>query len=321
MVNIKCKFYPYCKKYNCKYSHPVDKGIDATFLDYINKKLSLNEEKYIKYNILKYENEYIDIFYNIRNIQEVDDNILDELIEKINAINTSLITNLEYFKTYKYTPKKETFDIQDPLFSIEHNNNYVDEQIINDKLKEISPQCIENHKINVEKDDFQKYYHNDEYIKKNILDNYLQNEELIFNKQVNNNTIDNLINNSFSKPKKVTLGDAYLNAYNNGIKKINNKQDEMKFIKNTNKLINKLYKKENRKRTHDLDYWKNFLNKDIILINDVKANNEVHYHCSEIINNEVNIYKKLAEIGKLCYDMKPKELLRNSYMIQFCYYC
>jgi hypothetical protein len=168
---------------------------------------------------------------------------------------------------------------------------------------------------------------NTEDIKKDILDNYLEKEMELLNStnkiqspqnkvnnsnkledtinilnikyKINSNKDDTNINNNIVKsfPKKVTLGNAYLDSYNNGIRKIN-KKDEMKFLKNTNKSI---VKKDYRKRNTNKEEWDSFFDKDIE-ISIYKEENKIHKICNEMLENQYNCYNGLINIGKYIID-------------------
>lgn len=277
MVNIKCKFHPKCKKNKCNYSHPVDKEIDSTFLNYTNYKLSLNEEDYMKYNILTYENDYHDIFNNIKNLSIVDEETIDNIIDKINTTSTSFISNLEYFKSYKYTPKDDSIYKQEEMMKSEIiNKNEVNSSHIK-TMEEIQKE--NDFSISSNKED-----------STNIIEKKNNNND---NKvQVSNNFVEDVNKNNSEKIRNI---------------KDNKLSPQGKIIENNNINIES-NKKDNRKRTRDLDYWEELLNKNVIKINKIKINNEIHKHCSEIINNEIDVYRNLAKIGKIGYDMKPKNL-------------
>lgn len=130
------------------------------------------------------------------------------------------------------------------------------------------------------------------------------------NKEDSTNIIEKKNNNN---DNKVQVSNNFVEDVNkNNSEKIRNIKDNKlspqgKIIENNNINIES-NKKDNRKRTRDLDYWEELLNKNVIKINKIKINNEIHKHCSEIINNEIDVYRNLAKIGKIGYDMKPKNL-------------
>lgn len=170
---------------------------------------------------------------------------------------------------------------------------------INEKLKE-------KNKLDDEK--YNNLDDNKKDIKKDILDNYLEMEtsRILYpqnnlNYDSNNAFVKDIYEKDIQRPIKISLGDAYMTSYKNGTRKKNGKKDEVRFIKNVNKLCNnfskKSYKKDIRNRKTNKDEWDLYFQKEIE-IKTYKEENELHKICNRTLEIQYNSYQGLANIGK-----------------------
>lgn len=296
-----CKFHPKCKKNNCRFSHPIDKKVNSTFSEYINTKLSLNEESYIKNNVLIYENNFFNIFNNIKSIDIIDEYVIDDIIDNINSISSLLISKLEILKTYKYTPKRETFDKDE----------------INMNSLKTENKCLKNDDENivfVEKENKLPTH----IVKKSVTDNncissfssvYNTKLDMNTNNEIRNNLIlpnidnfenklENKNNVIVDKEKEIIMDNLKINSNFKKNDKINNKLSSNFDLDNDekkDKIPNRSNKKVSLKDkiNNTIKKIKNYMKKNIS--KDDELNNKIYKNNRDTINLYSDIYKKYID--------------------------
>jgi hypothetical protein len=239
-------------------------------------------------------------YYNI-----YDENIVNCLLD---CHNVDRFCNIMYFLDDKKDELKKYLNINEnkkDKFDYEKCNNLDNnKKDILDNYLEIEASSFLSPQNNINNSNIQENINNDVNELSSSLNENKSNLENIIN-ILNVKYKKDSVSKYFIQPKKVTLGNAYMTAYKNRIRKINSKKEELEFINNANKLCNrffkKLYKKDIRNRKTNKDGWDLYFKKEIE-IKIYKEENQLHKICNKTLETQYNCYRGLINIGKYIID-------------------